>query len=111
MSNSVKPGIEDTLLIVDSCLMHVKASMEWFTRQVLPLSLRQLRWRPDPRSWSVIECMEHLNLTLGSYLPRIDEAICLGRREGRTSRESPRYTRSERAALLRVEPPVTLSLV
>ncbi len=31
------------------------------------LSDAQLLWRPSPGSWSIIECLHHLNATLASY--------------------------------------------
>lgn len=46
------------------------------------LSEPQLCWRPAPRSWSVAECVQHLNLTAECYLPMIDDAIERGRRRG-----------------------------
>jgi hypothetical protein len=42
------------------------------------------RWseRPAPGSWSVAECVEHLNLTSRAVLPRVREAVEQLRREG-----------------------------
>lgn len=42
------------------------------------------RWseRPAPGSWSVAECVEHLNLTSRATLPRVAEAIERVRQEG-----------------------------
>ncbi len=92
---------------LDGCLVQVEASKSWFTRRVLPLSIEQLRWRPDPRRWSIAECLDHLNATLALYLPKIDAAVGLGRREGRVSPGGFRYVRSELEALRSAEPPVT----
>jgi len=107
MQNKFKTG-EEALELVDleGCLVQVAASKAWFTRRVLPLSLEQLRWRPDPLRWSIAECLDHLNITLALYLPKIDDAIGLGWREGRILDESPAHVPSEIAALRLVEPPV-----
>lgn len=34
-----------------------------------------LNWRPAPESWSVLECIEHLNLYGDFYLPEIEQRI------------------------------------
>ncbi len=32
-------------------------------------------WRPGPGSWSIAECLDHLNVTAEVFLPAIDRAI------------------------------------
>lgn len=39
------------------------------------LSDEQLNWRPAPQKWSVLECLEHLNLYGNYYLPELDRRI------------------------------------
>lgn len=46
------------------------------------LSGEQLWWRPDPTTWSVGECLDHLVLTGEAYLEVLDGAIEEGRRRG-----------------------------
>jgi hypothetical protein len=41
----------------------------------VPLSDEQFRWRPGPDSWSIGECLDHLNATARVYLPVLDEGI------------------------------------
>jgi len=36
---------------------------------------RYLTWKQDPETWSILECLEHLNLYGDYYLPRIDGQI------------------------------------
>lgn len=38
-------------------------------------SLKDLNWRPVPTSWSVLECVEHLNLYGDFYIPQIEKVI------------------------------------
>ena len=38
--------------------------------------------RPDPRRWSVGECVEHLNLTARAFLPRLRDGLAEARRIG-----------------------------
>jgi hypothetical protein len=35
----------------------------------------QFNWRPTPDAWSIAECLDHLNVTARSYLPKLDEGI------------------------------------
>ncbi len=43
-----------------------------------------LSWKADPTSWSMLECLEHLNLYGDFYLPQIEEKI----RHSNTKHES-----------------------
>ena len=43
--------------------------------QLGELSLQDLRWREHEKSWSILECLEHLNLYGEYYLPEIENAI------------------------------------
>jgi len=99
--------MHDRLIDLEGCPVQVEASKAWFTRRVLPLSIEQLRWRPNPQHWSIAECLDHLNLTLGLALPRVDEAI----REGRACEVCVACERSEIEALKLVEPPVNVPAV
>jgi hypothetical protein len=47
-----------------------------------PLSDQQFMWRPDPDSWSIAECLDHLNATARVYLPALDEGISDAIRRG-----------------------------
>jgi len=47
-----------------------------------PLADDQFAWRPASTSWSVAECLEHLNATARIYLPALDEGIADAIRRG-----------------------------
>jgi hypothetical protein len=47
-----------------------------------PLSDEQFGWRPSPDSWSIAECLDHLNATARVYLPALDEGISDAIRRG-----------------------------
>ncbi|HVG69248.1 MAG TPA: DinB family protein, partial [Vicinamibacterales bacterium] len=49
---------------------------------VAPLSEEQFMWQPSPGSWSVAQCLDHLNATARMYLPRLDEGIAEAMRRG-----------------------------
>ena len=52
------------------------------TRQIInqaeklkPYDLSRLTWKEDEISWSILECLEHLNLYGNFYLPQIESKI------------------------------------
>jgi len=47
-----------------------------------PLSDEQFVWRPSSDSWSIAECLDHLNATARVYLPALDEGISDAIRRG-----------------------------
>lgn len=49
---------------------------------VSPLSDEQFSWQPEAGSWSVAQCIDHLNSTAREYLPALDEGIADGIRRG-----------------------------
>ena len=49
---------------------------------VAPLTDTQFNWQPRPDSWSVAQCIDHLNVTARLYLPSLDEGIAAGIRSG-----------------------------
>src|SRR5690242_11841516 len=71
-----KPDAASQVLVdLEGCLCQAEASKEWFDRKVLPLTVKELRWRPAPQAWSIGQYLDHLNLTLALYLPRVNDAI------------------------------------
>jgi hypothetical protein len=66
-----------------------------------------LRRRPDPDTWSVAECIDHLNETARLYLPEFAETIDRAREEGRLARPgSSDRTLFGRFVVWTQEPPV-----
>ncbi|PKA84511.1 DinB family protein [Ulvibacter sp. MAR_2010_11] len=43
--------------------------------RMLPLPMDELNWRKDPTSWSVLECISHLNRYSDFYIPEIKLAV------------------------------------
>jgi phage host-nuclease inhibitor protein Gam len=39
------------------------------------LNNEQVNWKPSPKSWSVAECIKHLNKTLEEYLPNLEKTV------------------------------------
>jgi len=95
--------------LLEACLAQGWASQEWFVRRVLPLSLDQLRWRSRLGTWSIAECLDHLNRTLVYYVPRIEEAIEASQGQPWVSTRDLALTESEEEFLGRAEPPIQSS--
>ncbi|MCA9728131.1 MAG: DinB family protein [Candidatus Eisenbacteria bacterium] len=49
------------------------------------LTEEQRRWKANPKSWSVAECIEHLRTTNAAYRPRLERALADARETGRTA--------------------------
>ncbi|QHL87851.1 DinB family protein [Nibribacter ruber] len=53
-------------------VQHVKATVQ---SEFLPLDAAALNFKPQPASWSILECLEHLNRYSRFYLPAFEKAI------------------------------------
>jgi hypothetical protein len=64
-----------------------------------------VNWRPDGRSWSTAQCIDHLNVTARVYQAAMEPALEAARRKGRTRRGPIRPGWFERKFLESLEPP------
>ena len=96
--------------VLDACLFQVLASREWFDSRVLILSVDQLRCRPRSGQWSIAECLDHLNRTFAYYLPKIEQAVDHGLREGECSARRLNLEESEDDFLRQMEPPIIIRM-
>jgi DinB superfamily len=69
------------------------------------LSDAQLNWRPRPDSWSVAECLQHLNVSVRHTLPAFDRAISEARAKGKTGTGPFTYGWFSRWMVASMEPP------
>ncbi|MEM7168160.1 MAG: DinB family protein [Planctomycetota bacterium] len=51
---------------------------QWAPEVVAGLSEEQLQWRPQPKRWSMAECIDHLNKTADIYTPALQRGIEMG---------------------------------
>jgi len=49
------------------------------------LTDEQLNWHFAEGSWSILDCLEHLNVSVTKTLPAFDRSIAAGRERGQTS--------------------------
>ena len=64
-----------------------------------------LNWRPDERSWSTAQCLDHLNVANRIYLEAMRPSIEEARRQGRMRRGLVRPGWFERWFVANLEPP------
>ena len=80
----------------------IKEQVKALTQQ---LSDEQFRWRPEAQSWSIAECLGHLNRTNKLYLPILERAIESGRAKGLTGHEPFRHGFLGNFFVRSIEPP------
>lgn len=61
-------------LLIDDLITRTKACLA-AVREFEKLSDEDLNWKPAQESWSVLACIEHLNLYGDFYLPEIERSI------------------------------------
>lgn len=69
------------------------------------LSDDQLNWRPANDSWSIAECLQHLNVGVTKTLPAFDRAIAAGRSKRELAPGPFRYGWFSRMMVASMEPP------
>jgi DinB superfamily len=72
---------------------------------VAPLSDEQFTWQPSPVSWSIAQCIDHLNVTARLYLPQLDEGIANAIRQGLYGEGPFKYWWFARVFVRMLEPP------
>ena len=72
---------------------------------VADLDNGSLNWRPDERSWSTAQCLDHLNVANRIYLEAMRPTIEEARRQGRTRRGPVSQGWFERWFVANLEPP------
>ncbi len=74
------------------------------------LSLEQLNWAPAPGSWSIAQCLAHLNRVDAAYAESVGRGLEAAREKGqvissRTASKPLRYNLFERWFIRAMEPP------
>jgi hypothetical protein len=49
--------------------------LDTVTREFVPLTEEQLRWKPGPDRWSIVECLQHLNLAERYYIRNMQHKV------------------------------------
>jgi len=61
--------------LIEDLIIEVKKIQEYTKNTIEPMTMEQLMQRPDPKRWSVLECLEHMNLSSGHYIKRLEKLI------------------------------------
>lgn len=61
--------------LVGELIDEVKKIQVYTRNEIEVLPIEKLLERPDPKRWSVIECLEHMNLSSGHYITRLEKLI------------------------------------
>jgi len=77
---------------------------------VSPLDETQFTWQPSPGSWSVAECIEHLNATARLYLSNLDDGIADATRRGLYGEGPFTYNWIGRIVVGTMEPPARMKI-
>lgn len=73
--------------LLGMCLQRLDESARRATASVDGVSPIQADWKPAPKSWSINECLEHMNIAMATYLDRMAPAIERARNAGMTGHE------------------------
>jgi len=69
-----QPATQTTVLL-DQLIADLRHVQQTVTQRFRPLTDQQLNRRPAPSKWSVGQCLEHLNIIGGYYLPALTHKI------------------------------------
>ena len=56
-------------------IAHFEMTESWLAGEVSHLSAEQLRFRPTPTSWNILDCVEHLDLAEPDYWKMLQSAM------------------------------------
>lgn len=68
--------------VLAACAERFQTALAEFESLVVDMRPDQALWRPAPRSWSVAECVDHLNATARLYMAGMGPAIEQARADG-----------------------------
>jgi hypothetical protein len=74
--------------VIDKLEQNFKNQKEQVELQFKPLKHAQLNWRPDEKKWSIIECIEHLNLVGRYYYKNSRLAVDTARKKNLLAKEA-----------------------
>lgn len=61
--------------LVQDLIAEVEKIQKFTSEKIEPLPIEHLMQRPTPKRWSVLECIEHMNLSSGHYIKRLETLI------------------------------------
>src|SRR5690349_1529262 len=93
---------------LDDCIRQMRETSQEARDLTAGLSPEALAAQPRPGSWSVAECLQHLELINRSFLPALDAEIDRAKSRGKTASGPFRVGMLGSFVLGKTEPPVSL---
>ncbi len=90
---------------IRSTLEELKINEDRAVSLLAGLSSEALNWRVDDRSWSIAQCLDHLNVANRMYLEAMRPTLAEARRRGRLRRDPAQPGWVERWFVANLEPP------
>ena len=66
-----------TAQLTENLQKQVTQQLQLVTTELQPLTLQHLNYKTNPDSWSMLECLEHLNRYARYYLPELQTAMAV----------------------------------
>ena len=63
--------------LTENLQKQVTQQLQLVTTELQPLTLQHLNYKTNPDSWSMLECLEHLNRYARYYLPELQTAMAV----------------------------------
>lgn len=77
------PKIESVQLL-EQAKIDTKKIISIFENDFLTLSVEEITWQAAPNQWSVLQCLEHLNLVSKHYITEMQKRIGIAIEKGET---------------------------
>ena len=91
-----------------NCEADIRAQLPRASEVIAELSAEQINWRPAEGSWSIGECLGHLNTVNQLYAGTIQRGITEARQRGWKATGQPKLGLLERWFVETLEPPYKL---
>jgi DinB family protein len=102
--------MKSVMVDLDDCIRQMRATSQEACDIAAGLTTEALARPPRPGSWSVAECLRHLELTNRSFLPVLDAEIDRSRSLGKTATGPFRIGMLGSYVLRKTEPPLSLKV-
>lgn len=86
------PKVVPTTTLLKRLIKLTERLTEIVGRDFPPLTAEQLTWSAQPDQWSILECLEHLNLVFQAHLPRLERVVQQAQKKGTKAQPLFKYS-------------------
>lgn len=61
--------------MIEDLQLQLNDQLRFFKTEISNIPLNSLKFKPEKNKWSVLDCIEHLNMVFDVYLPRIKKGV------------------------------------